>query len=371
MVSPTLGVALRPGLERVISDVIAAVGAEVPAYSLAADEGVQQALRTGVRVALERLMDLLGADQPALGPAAAVYERIGAAEYREQRPLEAVLAAYRVGALVTWRGLSGLSLAAGADAEQTARLAEACFAYIDEIASVSAAGYAQAQSSDAARREALRSALVEAIVDPGPGTQVQTLADQLGWRVPSTATVAVWPGGEAPARVMAAPRGGLMVAVLGEEAAVLARRLGALNASLGTSQPIAEAPASYSHALTLHRLRGTAFPSDGPLVAEDHLPELLLASDERLASALVEACLAPLADMEPARRDVLVDTACAWLSHGGSRAAVAQDLHIHPQTVAYRMEGIRDALGSQLMAAEDRWRLLLALRAEQMLRLSR
>ena len=48
-----------------------------------------------------------------------------------------------------------------------------------------------------------------------------------------------------------------------------------------------------------------------------------------------------------------------------SRAAVAQDLTVHPQTVAYRMEGVRRAFSDQLATAEVRWALLLALRCEQ------
>jgi hypothetical protein len=353
--------------------VIEAVTAEVPAYARPDDAAMQLTLREGVRVALERLIDLLGTGDEPLGPAAGVYERIGAAEYGSHRPLQAVLAAYRVGALATWRGFSGLSAVAGTDALQTARLAEACFAYIDEISAVSAAGYARAQSADAGRREARRAELVAAIVDPAGAIQVTGLAADLGWQIPQELSIAVWDDPELPDDLVAARYAGLTVAILtGPANSAAQRRLGRLKPAIGSAQPLAQAPASYRHALLLHRLRPTgALPATGPILAVEHLPLLVIADDEQLAAALIARALAPLDGMAAPRRASVVDTTAAWLLHGGSRSAVAGDLHIHPQTVAYRMTAIRELFGDQLASAEQRWELLLALRAEQVLRLSR
>ncbi len=372
-VDSALAVVLRGGLEQVIEDVIAAVAAEVPAYARPEDGHVQGALREGVRVALERLMSLLGTAEAPLGPAAEVYERIGAAEYRSHRPLPAVLAAYRVGALTTWRGLSALSAVAGTDAVQTARLAEACFAYIDEISAASAAGYSAAAAADAGRREALAGQLVAAVVESAGAGVVSALSADLGWELPESLRVAVWEDVAAPPGILAARHGGLTVALLPEPPSRQARsELDRLSAAVGTAQPVGEAPVSFRHARLLHRLRQSgAIPNDAAALTEEHVPALLLMAEESLTQALIARRLAVLDGLDEQRRAVVVDTTAAWLLHGGSRAAVAEQLHIHPQTVAYRMGGIRALLGAQLADAEGRWELLLALRAEQLVRPSR
>lgn len=368
-VEPAIAAVLRTGLQPVIEDVIVAVAREVPAYARDEDARVSVAVQQGVRVALERLMDLLGHDDAPLGPATAVYQQIGAAEYRAGRPLQAVLAAYRVGALATWRGLSAISTQAGIDAVQTARLAEACFAYIDEISAVSAAGYAAAQSADAGRREALRTALVASLIDPAGQGRVGADAAQLGWQVPQRVVVAVWSEGEAVEGQLAARFGDLTVAVLADDQQMLLRRLDRCSASVGTVEPVALAATSYEHAKALHRLRcAGVIDQHGLALAAHHLPALLLASDESITRALIADVLQPLAGLDDNRREIAVDTAASWLLNGGSRAAVAQQLHVHPQTVAYRMENVRSLFGAELATAEGRWRLLLALRAEQQLR---
>jgi len=38
----------------------------------------------------------------------------------------------------------------------------------------------------------------------------------------------------------------------------------------------------------------------------------------------------------------------SWLLHQGRRDAVAAELHVHPQTVRYRMAQVREAYGDRL-----------------------
>jgi DNA-binding PucR family transcriptional regulator len=56
-------------------------------------------------------------------------------------------------------------------------------------------------------------------------------------------------------------------------------------------------------------------------------------------------------------------TLLAWLEHQGRTDAVARALHVHPQTVRYRMARVRDLLGDALDRPERRFELELALRA--------
>ena len=44
----------------------------------------------------------------------------------------------------------------------------------------------------------------------------------------------------------------------------------------------------------------------------------------------------------------LTETLRAWLLHQGQRDAIAADLFVHPQTVRYRMNQLRDLYGDRL-----------------------
>ena len=58
--------------------------------------------------------------------------------------------------------------------------------------------------------------------------------------------------------------------------------------------------------------------------------------------------LAPLADLRPSSADRLVETLRAWLLFRGRRDDVARFLHVHPQTVRYRVNQLRELYGDRL-----------------------
>jgi DNA-binding PucR family transcriptional regulator len=66
-----------------------------------------------------------------------------------------------------------------------------------------------------------------------------------------------------------------------------------------------------------------------------------------------------------AERDRLLDTLEAWLAFQRHTPAIAQALHVHPQTVRYRIGKLRDLLGGRLESTEGRFELELALRARR------
>ena len=79
---------------------------------------------------------------PRSGPAREASYNLGRGEARSGRSMDALLSAYRIGARVSWRGLSEESVRAGMSAELLARFAELVFAYIDELSAASVAGHA-------------------------------------------------------------------------------------------------------------------------------------------------------------------------------------------------------------------------------------
>ena len=63
---------------------------------------------------------------------------------------------------------------------------------------------------------------------------------------------------------------------------------------------------------------------------------------------LREDILSPLSDLRPATAGKLRATLKAWLLHQGRRDEIAAALHVHPQTVRYRMGQLRDIYGERL-----------------------
>ena len=70
-------------------------------------------------------------------------------EARNGRSMDALLAAYRVGARVAWRELSATAVSAGLPATTIARFAELVFAYIDELSASSVSGHADESATEA------------------------------------------------------------------------------------------------------------------------------------------------------------------------------------------------------------------------------
>jgi DNA-binding PucR family transcriptional regulator len=103
----------------------------------------------------------------------------------------------------------------------------------------------------------------------------------------------------------------------------------------------------------------------GVVHVEDHLATLILRADEGLAKSLVGKRLRPLLELPDADRERLLETLRAWLDHQRHTPAVAAELHVHPQTVRYRIAKLRDLLGDTLETPEGRFELQMALRARR------
>jgi DNA-binding PucR family transcriptional regulator len=76
--------------------------------------------------------------------------------------------------------------------------------------------------------------------------------------------------------------------------------------------------------------------------------ELALTADPQSLADLRAAALRPLDGLKAGPRARLEETLRSWLLHHGRRDQVAAHLHIHPQTVRYRMGQVRDAFGDSL-----------------------
>jgi hypothetical protein len=144
----------------------------------------------------------------------------------------------------------------------------------------------------------------------------------------------------------------------------LERGLRGRRAVLGPTVPWAQTQHSAGRALAGWPLHAAGRLGPDTLVAaDDHLLDLLIAADERLTGDLVRRRLAPLAGMTPAARRRAEETLRAWLDAHGDVARAAAALHVHPQTVRYRLGTLHDAFGEALDDPAARLELDLALRA--------
>lgn len=80
------------------------------------------------------------------------------------------------------------------------------------------------------------------------------------------------------------------------------------------------------------------------------------------ARSVADELLAPLDALGPARATTAITTLEAWLDARGSLKAVGQQLHLHPNAVAYRIARTAEALETDLTDPEQRFALHLACR---------
>src|SRR5215218_7130325 len=173
----SLAAALRPALPDLTDAIIAAIGAEVPAYAQPLEGPFGRALRSGVRTALARFVDRIGDPSGEDADARALYVELGRAEFRGGRSLDALLSAYRLGARLAWERFVAAGEAAGHEPATLYRLASAIFSYIDGISADSVEGYAQERAAAEGERQRRRRALARLLArDDVSAQEVNDLA---------------------------------------------------------------------------------------------------------------------------------------------------------------------------------------------------
>jgi hypothetical protein len=377
---PALGAALRPVLPELAEATIAAIGREVPDYARPLEGPFGRVLRIGVERALERFVDQIEHPEADDATSREIYIALGRGEMRGGRSLDALLAAYRIGARLSWERFVAAGEAAGHEPATLYRLASSIFSYIDAISAESIEGYAQERATAEGERQSRRRALALLLArDDVSADEVLDLARHARWLRP--ATVAGLVAGVADADRLASRLGGDAIAATDRSGATciafvpdpdapgrraqLEAALRDTAAALGPTVTLGRAPHSLARARAAHALVGEGrLATTGLAVADEHLPALLLhGGDASLAADLATRALAPLEDLRPGPRARLAETLRAWLDHPGQVQRVAGELHVHPQTVRYRLAQLRELFGERLEDAEARFELALALRA--------
>jgi hypothetical protein len=346
-----------------------------------------EVIRNAVELALAGFLELAtvstGADagmpiRPALEGA---YE-LGRGEARSGRTMDALLAAYRVGARVSWRHLSAHAVAAGLTGAQLARFAELVFAYIDQLSAASAAGHSDELETTGRVRTRYLERLAGLLLSGGPERELAVAAERADWTPPRTLTAVLLPedavrgalvsldgrtlrrSEELPDLAAAADLVVLLVPdAEGRSRPALLRSLDGRNAVVGPARPWTTVAASYARARRALEHGLTAEGSE-PLDTDRCLADLVLRADGDALADLRARVLAPLDDLTAGAREKLVETLRAWLLHHGRRDQVAAELFVHPQTVRYRMGQLRELYGKRLEDPHSVLELTIALAAD-------
>jgi hypothetical protein len=368
---------LRQQLPDVATRTIAAVTAEVPGYRGALSGPMGENIEAAVQMALAGFLKLAAGTQDAdpstpLGPTLDGAYDLGRGEARNGRTMDALLAAYRVGARVAWRELASPAARAGVEAATMAQFAELVFAYIDELSAASLAGHTDELSTSGRVRERYRERLGQHLLSGAREDLLVAAAERAGWTPPATLTAVLIPSAQVRGVLAALGPDTLLVGEDLLDADVplslllvpdadgvgrqhLIRVLAGRQAVVGPPRPWQQARASYGRAARI------AASPDRPVDTEDHLAELIINADPDALDDLRARVLAPLNELRPATRNNLEATLRSWLLHQGRRDAVAAELHVHPQTVRYRMGQLRDLYGDRLDDSATVLDLLLAL----------
>jgi sugar diacid utilization regulator len=122
--------------------------------------------------------------------------------------------------------------------------------------------------------------------------------------------------------------------------AALIRRLVGVQAAIGPEQPWLGV--NYSAALAA-RAWECLKPESWPVDTEQSLAALVIHADQQTRDLQRARALAPFVHLRADTRARYEETLRAWLLHQGRRADVARHLVLHPQTVRYRMDRIRES----------------------------
>ena len=366
---------MRSRLPQVAEQTVAAIIDEVPSYADALTGSMGENIRSAVQLALGGFISLAsrrrGADpRTPAAPAVEGAYQLGRGEARSGRSVDALLAAYRIGARVSWREMSATAVRNGVDADTLAAFAELVFAYIDELSAASVAGHTDELDTSGQVRRRLLERLAHHLVQGSPAEAVQTAAERAGWTPPRTLTAVVVPeaqvrpvlGAVSPGTLQSADDlPGLDNRVLllvpdmdGQRRAALLGALRDRNGIAGPARPWLSVRVSVERVLRALDLGIT-------VDTEQHLAHFVLTADREAVADLRARALAPLADLRPASAEKLTDTLRSWLLHHGRRDDVAAQLFVHPQTVRYRVSQLRELFGDRLEDPEAVLELTIAL----------
>ncbi|WP_204163031.1 PucR family transcriptional regulator [Streptomyces sp. CS131] len=393
---------------------VEALYAQEPAYRAAIDSdrvGVWQEVHHSLRHNVGSLIQ----PREFREPAHRTSRWIGEVRAEQGVPLDAVLHAFRMGGAMVWQDLVDETARRDPDdIRLLVHVAADVWNFVDEHCGVVADAYRQAERRQSWRRENRQRLMVAALLDgtariadlaeaaemlglpehgryavlavaggigaggAGPGAGARSAAASRAGAAQHRPGAAarppvVLPAGAPGATVLWHPGPDAEFAILplagssGELSALAA----ALDVPAGTRAGIGSAVEGLAALGDARRLAETALrtcpASGGTVLLDEHLPDALVVSSPALAGALADRVLGPLDRLDPADRDVIVETLTAWLDADGSAQRAGARLYCHRNTVLNRLRRFEQLTGRCLTRPRDAVEVSLALAARRLL----
>jgi PucR C-terminal helix-turn-helix domain len=369
---------IEPELTAVTEEILATIAREVPEYARPLEGSFGRGIQTGVAEALRQFVALIRDPDAGRDSGREVYLALGRGEQRAGRTLDSLQAAYRIGARVAWRRFAAAGRRARLDPEVLSLLAEAIFAYIDELSADSVEGYAEAQAEVEDLRRRRRRELATLLVREPPAAEADLRAGSqaAGWALPRTVAALACPEADLIALARRLPADSLVTPLEETGCALvpdpegpgraegLEHAAAGFRLALGPTGGPSQLTASWSLARALLRAaEAGALQAEGLVRVDEHLGDLLLFESGALVERIAARRLAPFAPLTEKARSRMRETALAYIRHRGNAVAMAAALHVHPQTARYRTVRLRELLGEQLDDPDARFELEAALRA--------
>jgi PucR-like helix-turn-helix protein len=292
----------------------------------------------------------------------------------EGMPLEDLLHAYRLGGRLGWQAIVKVAL----PEEQSSLIAAAALVmrYIDDVSAAVAQAYLEERQQVVSEEERATRDLFEAIIrDAALDRRLEALAQHRGFalldayhpfvvRSPGSGSRRHADLASALRRdgILALTEGDRVGGLLTPEQQPLVAGLPGLHV-VGDPIPRSELSHAMDEVRTVAEL-AEANEMTGSVDPRDFLLELLLLAAPRHASAISRRTLSPLQNGDRARSAELLATLDAFVGQDLDRRGTAERLHIHPNTLDYRLRQIRELTGLDPRNAQHVALLVLALKQQ-------
>ncbi|WP_433331899.1 helix-turn-helix domain-containing protein [Spirillospora sp. CA-294931] len=331
-----------------------------------ADDVPAVEMRESIMAGLRDFYDLVENPRSAWRRVAAAHRELGREMAIKGRDLEELHRALRRAARAAWRTLTSLAESLDVDRETLGRIADAQFSYMDAVAAQAALGF-EAEAETVGSVETLyrrRTRLLHLLLDdaaPDPEL-IADAARAAHWRIPRTvAAVVLHPREGTGIRPPALPpdvlvdlrRSGPCFVLPDPEGPGRDKLLEALLrdwiVTIGPTLPAVNAAESLRWAREALALARRGALPDGEVVrCMDHVPALVIFLAEDLIEHAADSRLAPLRELPPVQAQRLSETLLSLLETNFNATEAGNRLHVHPQTVRYRLRHLEELFGSDL-----------------------
>jgi hypothetical protein len=334
---------LRSQVPGIVKEAVAEIERAAPTYVRPHDARYSEVIGQAVEWLISHFLDLLADPETSSDDLLEFFRRVGAGEAREGRSADLLQTSIRTGAGIAVQRLTEAleNEGLGVPASTIAQVSHAVFIYLNRIAAVVAEGHAEGRASTEGEFQGRHRRLVNLLIaDPAPSlAEVQEAARKagmlpadvlLGFHLPEAALIVADPQG--PGR-----------------RAMLEHGLRDWIAAVGPTVQITRAGKSLGWARRALDLARTGVIGDGPLIdTADHMPIMVMMRDRDLVEQITADRLAPLMQVKQPQRSRLAETLLTYIEAGFNAAEVSVRLHVHAQTIRYRIRQLEALFGDDM-----------------------